>query len=317
MKLDGWIPIRLYSEGGRLMTEWCCLRDLVFADPFFDMTIARACTHPFRAAFCYQTSADVLEERAVSRAGIPPAGLVLHASRCGSTLISQMLASSPANVVISEAAPVDSAIYAERLAPGISDERRISLLRAVVHALGQPRGGGERRYFLKLDCWHTLDLELIRRAFPETPWIFVYRDPVEILASLGAAPAKWIVPSLVSIHDLRFSPADYRGNSTEYAARVLARIFESALEWSTRGGMLVNYRQLPGAMFSEVAAHFGCSWDADETKSMMAATAYHAKTPQLYFEPDTTQKQREASPKIHDLCERYLNGLYRDLLRQT
>ena len=182
----------------------------------------------------------------------------------------------------------------------------------MVHALGQPRRGGERRYFLKLDCWHALDLELIRRAFPEVPWIFVYRDPVEILASILGAPAQWTVPGLMPIHDLRFPPMDDCANHLEYAARVLARIFESALEWAGRGGgLLVNYTQLPEALLSDVAAHFGCAWDREAAHAMMAATAFHAKVPQFFFQPDGEQKRRQAPARVHELCGRYLNDPYR------
>ena len=40
-----------------------------------------------------------------------------------------------------------------------------------------------RDYFVKFDSWNTLDLALIRRAFPDVPWIFLYRDPVEVIVS--------------------------------------------------------------------------------------------------------------------------------------
>ena len=34
----------------------------------------------------------------------------------------------------------------------------------------------------------VLDLPLIYRAFPDVPWVFVYRQPVEVLASHAGAP---------------------------------------------------------------------------------------------------------------------------------
>jgi hypothetical protein len=58
----------------------------------------------------------------------------------------------------------------------------------MVAALGQARAG-ETRLFLKLDCWHMRDLPLFRRAFPNTPWVFLYRDPVEVLVSHPAGAA--------------------------------------------------------------------------------------------------------------------------------
>ncbi len=104
-------------------------------------------------------------------------------SRCGSTLLSQMLAALPEHVVLSEAGPLDTVLQLHFREPSVTDEERIGLLRAMMSALGQPRTGRERRLFVKLDSWHTLHLPLIRRAFPGVPWIFLFRNPVEVLVS--------------------------------------------------------------------------------------------------------------------------------------
>src|SRR5438270_6483250 len=113
--LDGWIPTRLYRAGDRLMADWCYLGDFRLTDPFFGESVRRAFRHPFRVLFRQQTPVDVLIERAATHPGIGPTGFIFHMSRCGSTLIAQMLAASDRNVVVSEAAPVQSALYAEKL----------------------------------------------------------------------------------------------------------------------------------------------------------------------------------------------------------
>ena len=68
----------------------------------------------------------------------------------------------------------------------------------MVAAFGRRRGGRERHYFIKLDSWHTLALPLFRRAFPSVPWVFLYRDPVEVLVSQmrqrGAQTVAEIIP---------------------------------------------------------------------------------------------------------------------------
>ena len=40
-------------------------------------------------------------------------------SRCGSTLVSQMLAALPQNIVISEAAPIDAVVQLNRAQPDL------------------------------------------------------------------------------------------------------------------------------------------------------------------------------------------------------
>src|SRR5678816_558328 len=103
---------------------------------------------------------------------------IFHMSRCGSTLVAQMLAALERNIVISEARPIDQVLGAK-----VDEERRIAWLRWIVNALAQRRRPAEEFFFIKLDAWHVLHLPLIQRAFPNTPWVFLYRDPIEVMVS--------------------------------------------------------------------------------------------------------------------------------------
>ncbi len=66
----------------------------------------------------------------------------------------------------------------------------------MVAALGQARAG-ETRLFLKLDCWHVRDLPLFRRAFLKTPWVFLYREPVEAAGLHLRRRGVQMIPELV------------------------------------------------------------------------------------------------------------------------
>jgi len=73
-------------------------------------------------------------------------------SRCGSTLVAQMLAALPQAVVISEAAPIDEVIQAGREIPGLSLAEQAGWLRSIASVLGQPRNG-EDLYFEAIRRW--------------------------------------------------------------------------------------------------------------------------------------------------------------------
>ena len=60
-----------------------------FTDPFLDETVQRALRHPFRMLFRHQTPLRGLDALVAGNPGLPTAGIILHVSRCGSTLISQ------------------------------------------------------------------------------------------------------------------------------------------------------------------------------------------------------------------------------------
>jgi hypothetical protein len=166
-------------------------------DPFFAQTVERSLRHPAHMLFRHDTPMEALGELNEQSPGAPPKGFIFHASRCGSTLIAQMLAAQPENVVISEASPVDVVLRSHLRDPGISEEQRILWLRWLLNAFGQRRFGEEKRLFVKFDSWHALFLPLIRRAFPDVPWIFVYREPVEVLLSHGRRRGGQMIPGVL------------------------------------------------------------------------------------------------------------------------
>jgi hypothetical protein len=116
-------------------------------------------------------------------------GCASHSSKAVSSAVrldlsvAQMLASLDHNVVVSEAAPIDAVVRARDARPDLSDDEHGRWLKWMVGALGRLRCGDEANYFIKLDSWHTLALPLFRRVVPDVPWIFLYRDPVEVLVS--------------------------------------------------------------------------------------------------------------------------------------
>src|SRR6185369_5327085 len=129
--------------------------------------------------------------------GIAPQGFIFHMSRCGSTLVSRMLGSLPRSIVLSEAGPIDSVLRAGFRAPSLAEAEHVSWLRGMVSALGQRRAPDDNRLFIKFDSWSIVYLGLIERAFPEVPWLFVYRDPVEVMVSQMLRRGAHFVPGVI------------------------------------------------------------------------------------------------------------------------
>ncbi|MXR28952.1 sulfotransferase family protein, partial [Pseudomonas sp. PICF6] len=71
-------------------------------------------------------------------------------------------------------------------------DRRVAL-RGLMSAYGQRRRGMEQRLVIKLDAWNIGELALLRECFPDTPWLFVYRDPLEIAVSHWRRPGMHMV----------------------------------------------------------------------------------------------------------------------------
>jgi hypothetical protein len=302
--LHGCIPLGFDWQGSRPMVDWCYPGGMRFTEPFFENTMQRAMRQPYRVLFRRKTPIDALEDCA----GVSPTGFIFHMSRCGSTLVSQMLAASDENVAISEAWPVDAAINADIRHPGVTDAERMQWLRGVIHALG-----GGRRYFVKFDATHALDLGPVRAAFPEVPWVFLYRDPVEVMVSQVQRRASWTMPGVVPIRGVALTAAAFAEHE-EYIADLRAMICAAALRAAREhSALLVNYRELPGAMYQKIARHFGCTWSGDEERNMEEASRRDAKRPEQAFAADAAPKQSGAGERVREICERKLGAIYRGL----
>ncbi len=311
-ELTDWAPIHVTRRTDPPVVEWCQVGKLRFRESFFEQTTQLLMQRPFNLVFRQRTPLDVLVERATSHPGLAPTGLIFHMSRCGSTLVSQMLAKRSDSIVLSEPAPLDAILRFDQR--GATEAQRIAWLRGWVSAMGQPRNG-ERYLFLKLDAWHAVDLPLLRRAFPSTPWVFLYRNPVEVMVSALKSPSSYMIPGGVGqlLTGLDWQEVT-KMSSPEYCARILHAICSAALEHlGPLGGRAIDYQDLPGAVMSVIAPHFGLTPIAEEAEKMYVATAFHAKAPQMIFENDIAQKQKEASPVVREICAQRLYPLYAQL----
>ncbi|MGK5050059.1 hypothetical protein [Janthinobacterium sp. RB2P8] len=276
MDLRGWYPLYVeYMErGGALADAAMCWRELgetAFSDAFFVNTLARqpheerrVCRTPLAAL---ATLGDCLA----------PDALIFHVSRCGSTLLSQLLASLPQCIVMSEPPVIDSLLrlHHDNGDPAAS----IALLRQAILALGQRRSGEETHFFIKFDCWHIHSLDLLRRAFPGTPCLFVYREPLAVLASHQRQRGPQMVPGMLHPAQLplpehQLAPGDLDG----YTGLVLASLFTAAVPHAAAGQLqLINYKQLPDILFSDLLARFGIAPTTRRLQTMRARGGVHAK----------------------------------------
>ena len=307
--LKDWVPIRIYRRDAAMYVDWCCMAGQRFTHPFFQDTIHQRMREPFNLVFRHQTPIELLGELYDSATPAPPTGFIFHMSRCGSTLVAQMLAALPKNIVISEAPPIDTVIAAERTRAA---SLRGDWLRWVIAALGQQRPREEQNYFIKFDSWNTLDLSFIRAVFPEVPWIFLYRDPIEVLVSQMNQRGIHMVPGAVEklLHDVNPQQAAQMPVE-EYCARVLGEICSAAYDNAKdRFALLVNYDELPQAATHAILQHFGVSFTEEETECMKRAARYNSKTPAMFFESDKGQKQGQATDAVRRAVEDWIAPIY-------
>jgi hypothetical protein len=181
----------------------------------------------------------------------------------------------------------------------------------MVAAFSRKRQPQERDLFIKLDAWHILLLPLFRRAFPNVPWIFIYRDPLEVLASLARSRPLQMFPHWIDRALLAPAPDDWSSLSPDaYTAHVLACFLRAAIDHHRDGGLLAEFGELPEAGCTRVAGHFGLSCSGEELAAMRIAARQNVKQAGVRFRPDSAAKRRNASAEIRALAETQLAPLH-------
>lgn len=315
-ELHGWTPLRLFWQNNIPQIQWVWAGHQPVGGDYYDQFLASLLQLPFNLLFSRQTSLqDLAEASGDMPATLPLSGLILHMSRCGSTLAARQMAALPELRVLSEPYILQKLILRSNMDPQIPDDLRVKWLRLAVRLLGMPRQTGEQRLVIKLDALAGLRLDLLRLAFPGAPWVFLYRQPEEVLVSHRREAAGNLLPGNL---DSALLHSDYLSllslPQTEYAALVLSHVCQSALRYLPNQGLAVNYRDMPQAAWTVIAPHFGLNLNPSQVLAMQTTARYNAKSrvPQL-FQPDSHTKQAEMTPDLLEAAQKWLAQVYADL----
>jgi hypothetical protein len=289
--LEGWTPFRAGWSGGRMAVDWCQLGARRFVEPFFYQTIASAMSEPFNMGFQQRTPIEALSRLP---SGVPVAGFIFHMSRCGSTLCAQALASLPDNIVISEAPPIHTLLRAPEFGRATRDNVA-EWLSGLLNAFAQPRFADEKRLIIKFSASDAFHLPLIVQTFPEVPWVFLYRDPQEILASHQSSAGPEFTPGGFASRYLRLQDNLNELDEDTYRAHCLAAVGEAALATAGARSWFLDHSQLPGALLDAIPAHFGMSLTEADRAAILEATRRHAKSPARPYTDDGAEKRAAAA----------------------
>jgi hypothetical protein len=313
--LRGWTPVRI-TDAEDPVVRWCytqgiSFNDPFFNDPFFDDTLRRARREPFRALFWRDTGIEGLTRFARERP-VEVAGIVFHVSRCGSTLVAQMLAALDGVLVMSEPPPLDDLLRPVRDHPDRDDGRVATWIASLAAALGQTGDGRTCRLVLKVDAWAVLQWPLLRAAFPEVPFAFLYRDPAPVLMSHLGRRGFHMVPGTLPAHLLGMEPGDeHRLGPEDYGGQVLGRLYGCGLELARHdGSLLVHHDSPPGGAARAIATRFGLDPGGFARARWDVVAARDAKNPWLPFDASGS---RPPSDSVRAACARQVDDVYREL----
>lgn len=267
-----------------------------------------------------------------------------HESRCGSTLVANAFAAmdSTKHRSYSESQPPASVMTnaCGSKFTRCSKEQASLILRDVIYLMSRSDDPKEERVFFKFQSATTKQLDLFQMAFPDIPWLFVYRDPVQVIMSHAKDDPDFKKGNANCLRS-RFSPppevhaiVEKHGISTDprnippeqYCAAHLASITEFALAALNNNhgndnrdghGIPVNYQDLPDILYTTILPKIlGRPLTSTEISNIQDVSHEYSKgrgSRHKEFQGDSEQKTNAASEAIKMAAATFLQPSYDQL----
>lgn len=278
---------------------------------------------------------------------VPPTAVVFHESHAGSTLTSSILATSdPRHVhVYSEAPAPHTALMACDNDVHCDLGAQEQLIKDVFYLMGRMNRPTHQHVFYKFNSEAIRSIDIFRKAFPSVPWVFLYRNSIEVMASqlhgyqdsalllpdkdvpscLRNRYNQWQHPMLlkvVNFHNRTVSSL----TAEEYCAAYLASLAQSALTENEKASsfwakhMFINYEDLPFILWDKIIPDLeymsqpvSLRIDAmhDASKLHFTGDSY-ARVGQPWQE-DNTIKQKQATDAMKAASQLFLSSVFMQL----
>lgn len=298
VRLEEWIPYKLLQQERQWHCLWLDLAGKRISEPFFTDTILRCkASAPVNRRFPSLSSLAYLTACAATAAAevVAPSAFIFHVSRCGSTLVSQLLGLSQKNITLSEVPLIDELLRASRKEADSSETE--TALKASIALLGRRRLGQEKHLFIKLDSWHVFFAGTLRKLYPEVPFVLLYRSPDEVVFSHQKRRGMQAVPGLLEPELFGMSQSELASyDADRYLAKVLEYYYSQFLRIAETDdrSLLLDYRQGGIEIVRRLAGFSGLVLDETEMAEMAVRSRFHAKYPEQGF----AEEKKESSPSV-------------------
>jgi hypothetical protein len=286
-ELKRWYPHKLINARSEILCRWFYAGEKRFTEPFFDETIMKCLSHPFNSSrYRCVSGLDLLRQGAEGLPFVTPTAFIFHVSRCGSTLLSQLLSLSTSTIVLSEVPFLDEVLRLPYQNSNIETVDSDILFREALSFYGQKREGTECYLFVKTDSWHVLFYKRLRQLFPHIPFVLLYRKPDEVVYSHRKKRGLHAVPGLLEAAILGCTPAELEGlDLDKYLARVLEKYFAAFLDIIAQDDntIVVNYSEGILQVLERIGNKTGMHFSAMEWEMVKERAGYDAKDPRQRF----------------------------------
>jgi hypothetical protein len=233
----GYMPTEVEPDGG--VVRLARLATASFGEVWYSDT-ASAPGHTRSVSI-----ATFVEQFAERRAG-EHLRLIAHVSRCGSTLLANLLALRPTTMVLKE--PDFVTVPARMIALAADDaaaRAHRDLLTALLNYSCHTAAMAGRTLVVKITSWTVPIVVSCLDGAPDTTWLLQWREPAEMVASNMASPSTWGEDTANRRAARRLAgagvlPSDVAG----FYATTWARIVESVLSAEDLRWRALDYQDL-------------------------------------------------------------------------
>ncbi len=247
-----------------------------------------------------------------------PAGLIFHSSRCGSTLLCNMLDTLPNCYVIRESGIINKILND----PNLSEDHKTLLFSTVIESYVAYAKSLGKRCIIKFTSYCVLHIQTILNALPGTPWIYLHRDPKAVLLSIDKSSPPWVSPHFIQ-NVLCLSDKETPSQHTHQAALIIGQCLKKVIQHHSHESKskLFYYQQLldqNGTSTIDIACHFKFDIPAESASVMASCLHLDAKTGQKRSKDVENNDKIVASPSedTHNKTNTEIELAYQDYCRK-
>lgn len=309
----GLLPLELHCDAREI--TWLDFGDMHLRETFLEISAEELLSRN-ADALSVVTDLDVLEVPELYTDTLSPAGFIFHVGRCGSTLLAKVLSSLDRNIVIKEAEPIQQLLGVEF--EEAFKNTRVRYFQSLLNIYGHRRLPEHERFFAKFSSNHVKRLEMIRGLYPGVPWLFLYRNPYEIIPTFLDGPA-WFVRNKNSAEGAFEAGLPIEAiemmSDLEFCVQVELSTLRIAIENTCDHCLFVDYTQLKPENLPGILSFFGLDVTREEYDGMVEQFGYYSKSDgeSVPFVPDSAAKRDKVTVEIKEAIEEELWGLYLSL----
>ncbi|MCK6640315.1 MAG: hypothetical protein L6Q81_09515 [Bacteroidia bacterium] len=288
--LQHHIPSRFFKlADGSVAVRWISVNGIDYTDPFFEETIQRALSLQENSSGgkLVTTPGELIRIAEQMPESFPDA-FIFHLSRCGSTLLSQMLCQDEDNTILAEVPILDQVLNAEHYGFHLPEYNKRKYFESIIRILAHCNDNYSNRLIVKADSWHILHYAVLREWYPEIPFFLLYRNPVEIINSHSKLPG---------MHAVRGSgiaeiPNTGEADHFSYLSAVLTEYYNRyrTIAADDAKAIFIGYERGPECMLKILTDSVYVNCESAKFNHMLQRSRYHSKKKDSEYVSDSESK---------------------------